>query len=106
MELKPVTHTITSAWHVDKESKTIVVESSDAVGPLRDGRPLYSRLYDDACDVGCETFNPRTGHGVRWFMVEEVVEDGDLQVTIFKPCTESVRRHPPLEGWELHILND
>ena len=106
MELKPVTHRIDFAWSWDKETKRIVVEASDVVGPLRDHRPLYSQLYDDACDVGCETFNPRTWRTVRWYMSSEVVEEGDLKVTIFKPCTESMRKDPRLEGWELHILND
>jgi len=100
-----VTHKITVAWQVNIPHKTIVVEASD-IAPLRDRRPLWSQLYDDACDVGCCLFNPTSHKTTWWYMSEELKRDGDLEVTIFKPTVEELRVNPTLAGWELHILND
>ena len=103
-QLTPVRHHTTSAWIYDCAKKWIICEASD-IG--RVGTPLWSQLYDDACDVGCETYNPFTQRTTRWYLHDEVKDgEGDLQVTIFRVCSETIRQRPTTEGWELHILND
>jgi hypothetical protein len=32
--------------------------------------------------------------------------EGDLQVSYYKPTPEAIRKYPQLEGWTIHILND
>lgn len=90
------------AFHVNLKKKMIVAEHSD-IGH----RSIMNQLYDDAADVGVVMFNPFTGKTTRWFMQDTVTDgEGDLQVTIYHPCTESIRKNRALEGWQLHILND
>ncbi len=94
--------TVTSAFTISTKNKSIVVEHSD----LRNTR-IDNRLYDDACDVGVVLYNPFTGRTTRWYCCcAETDGEGDLQVTIFKPCPETIYKHPGVAGWELHILND
>lgn len=102
MELNHNPIRVTSAFHVTKSMKSIVIEHSD-IGR----RSILNQLYDDACDVGVVLYNPFTNRTTRWYLHKEDVDnEGDLQVTIFKPCPETLRKHPANEGWELHILND
>jgi len=92
----------TSAFHINVKTKWIVVEHSD-IGR----RSILNRLYDDACDVGVVLYNSFTNRTTRWYLHEEKRDnEGDLQVSIFKPCPETLRKYPGNEGWELHILND
>ncbi len=87
---------------VNSNSKTLVAEHSD-MGRM----PLFSPLYDDACDVGIALHNTQTGVTTRWHLLEEKKDnEGDLQVTIFAPCHETLRMHRNLQGWTLHVLND
>lgn len=82
--------------------KLLVTEHSD-MGRMS----ILNRLYDDACDVGFATCNSQTGATIRWHMIEEQRDnEGDLEVTVFGVCSESLRVHPQMEGWRLHVLND
>ncbi len=86
----------------NKVSKILVAEHSD-MGRI----DLLSQLYDDACDVGFAVYNQRTNAMTRWHLIrEEKDSEGDLQVTIFGPCSETLRMHRNLQGWTLHVLND
>lgn len=87
---------------VSVSRKLLVTEHSD-MGNM----PILAPLYDDACDVGFALHNALTGVTTRWHMIEEKRDaDGDLLVTVFGPCSETVRLTPVLEGWKLHVLND
>jgi len=87
---------------VSASRKTLVTEHSD-MGNM----PLLSQLYDDACDVGFASLNSQTGVLIRWHLKEERKDaEGELAVTIFGPCSESVHKVPALEGWTFHVLND
>jgi hypothetical protein len=64
-------------------------------------------LYDDACDVGIEMFNPRTGVMTRWYMQDEVRDnDNDITHWTFRATSETLRKHPQLKDWRVDILND
>jgi hypothetical protein len=66
------------------------------------------RLCDDAVDVGTavECCGHRRGRVVRLYLSEEKREDGDVRWWDFKPCTESLRAVPALDGWSVRIFND
>lgn len=100
-QLNPTPIHVTSAFHISG-NKRIVVEHSD-IGNCN----IAAQLYDDACDVGIVLYNPFTGRTTRWYLQQEVKDqEGELQVTVFKPTSETLHKHPANEGWELHILND
>lgn len=81
--------------------KLLVTEHSD-IGNVR-----WQRLYDDAIDIGCALRNPSTGNVTRWYVAEEVRDaEGELQLTILKPASETVHWLRYLAGYELHVLND
>lgn len=88
-------------FSVSLEDKSLVTEHSD----LGRNVQILQRLYDDACDVGIAI---RGRIGVTyWYMHEEERDnEGDLQVTIYKPCPETLHKYPLLKGWTVHILND
>ena len=88
-------------FSVSLESKTLVTEHSDLGRAVQ----LQQRLYDDACDVGIAI---RGKGGVTvWFLHEEKKDDeGDLQVTIYEPTSETLHKYPAVKGWTVHILND
>lgn len=82
--------------------KHLVAEHSDLMG-----YSLQQRLYDDAYDVGFALHNPMTRAETRWAFARESRDaEHELIAMIFVPCTESVRKHPELQGWEVHVLND
>ena len=87
-------------FSVSREEKSLLAEHSD-LGRVQ----LQQRLYDDACDVGIAI---RGKGGVTvWYLHEEQCDrEGDLEVTIYMPTSETLRKHPQLEGWTVHILND
>ena len=66
-----------------------------------------ARLYDDACDVGYTLRNAKTNNLTRWYF-EKYVHDkeGDLVKTLYRPCSESVRKNPQLAGYTMIVYND
>lgn len=101
MQLNPIPFHVNVSFSVLTTKKRIVIEHS-SMGNMK----LCSPLYDDAADVGLALYNPDSGVTTRWFMHQEKYSSDDLDVTIFKPCTETLRTQPQLAGWELHVLND
>lgn len=104
MQLNVPTFSFNSPFQVtvNTASKMLVTERSD-MGNM----PLLSQLYDDACDVGLALHNEQTGKTTRWHLLREEKDgEGELQVTIFAPCSETLRFHRSLQGWTLHVLND
>jgi hypothetical protein len=90
------------AFTIDRKDKMLIIESS-TLRPLCD--PM-GRLYDDACDVGFSISSQGTGVKTYWYLSEEVEDgEGDLEVTIYRPISETLREFPALSGWSAHILN-
>ena len=86
------------AWSVN--DKTLTAEISDF------GRGFnWSRLYDDAADMGLALYNPKTGSITRWALVPHLLRD-DNQFWTLHPCTESVLKYPAVAGWKMTIIND
>jgi len=83
-------------------SKTLVTEISNFDSEFR-----FDQLYDDACDVGLAV-PTRDGCGVVYFFVAGEVRDaeGDIGMWNLEPCTESVRKHPTVEGVKMIVFND
>ena len=71
------------------------------------GQTHFSQLYDDACDVGLAIYNERTGSTTYWHTAAEVRDsDGDLTTWVLLPTGESCRKHPGVQNYVMHILND
>ena len=85
-------------------NKTLVVEASDLNRAA--GREDFVQLHDDACDIGIAVYNPRTGSVTYWYTCGKVTEQGELTAWILQPTNESCRRHPGVQCYTMHILND
>ena len=84
------------------ECKTFVAEASDLYS-----QPLQQRLYDDAADTGFALWNSVKNTVTRWYWAEDVRDgEGELIVTLYAPTSETLRMHPQLAGWKVHVLND
>lgn len=99
----PLQAVYVSKFTCNRTRKMFVAEHSD----LR-GVSLRQPLYDDAADAGFAIYNPATQQLSRWAFAREIRDEreNELQVTVYVPCSESVRKHPMLQGWEVHVLND
>lgn len=83
-------------------SKSLIAEASE----LREHN-LMQRLYDDAADAGFGMWNEKTNAVTRWYYGEDKRDkEGEITVTLFYPTTETLRKHPQLTGWVVHVLND
>jgi hypothetical protein len=92
---------------VDHKVKRMVIEASTLAGPLRDGGVKFSRIYSDAIDSGIILVSHKTDKATVWLLDKaERDADGDITVWVLEPTTETLRKHPNLRGWEIHILND
>ena len=85
------------------ESKMLIAEASDLCCWKQ---ALFRRLYDDACDIGIALYNPRTGSTTHWYTCAEVMEQDELTAWILQPTVESCRKHPGVQFYTMHILND
>ena len=104
MQLNPAPFPISRFTH-NPESKMLYVEMSDL--SYTAGRLPFEQLYDDACDEGIAVYNPRTNSTTYWYYVADVRDaDGDLTMWVLQPTTESCRKHPGVQNYTMHILND
>lgn len=103
MLLNPIPHSIKQFTH-NFESKLLFTEMSDL--GFRAGQLPFKQLYDDAADEGIALLNPRTGSVTYWYVVAEVREEGDITMWVLQPTTESCRKHPSVQCYTMHILND
>ena len=86
----------------DREKRKLVAEISD----LGLSNP-FSRLYDDAIDVGFALKNPKTENITYWAYHDVCHDpDGDVVYWKFYPLPESVRKNPSLAGYSLELFND
>lgn len=84
-----------------RSMRTLITEASEL-----HGYRLKERLYSDAADVGFGIFNLKTGETSRWVFEGEKRAEGDLLVCYYVPTKETLEKHPQLQGWKVHILND
>ena len=57
--------------------------------------------------IGIALSNPRTGSTTYWYYVAEARDcEGDLTHWILHPTHESCRKHPGVQCYTMHILND
>lgn len=105
MQLHPNPYCIAQFSH-HAESKTLIAEAS-TLG-WKPGYTRFDQLYDDACDVGIAVYNPRTMSTTYWHTVGGPAEDADGDVThwLLQPTYESCRKHPGVQNYIMHILND
>lgn len=89
----------------DRAKRMFIAERSTIEGNCSP-RALQLQVYQDACDVGFIMLSTRTGRESMWVEDGEIREDGELQVTIYKPTRDTLRRNPGLEGYTVHLLND
>lgn len=75
---------------------------------------LDDRVYDDACDVGFDLWNPKSGRTLLMTLADTKVDDeGDTQVWIYRSSGEVKGEWPRrrlirdrFPDVEVHILND
>jgi len=83
------------------ERKMLIAEMSDM------GNKPFVQLYDDACDEGLAVYNPRTNSTTYWHTAAEVRDnEGELTTWVLLPTSESCRKHPGVQNYVMHILND
>jgi hypothetical protein len=89
-------------FSVSNEYKMFVADASD----LR-GHNLEQRMYDDSADVGFALWNARTNTVTRWaYYAEQRDRENELLVTLYAPLPSTLRTHPQLNGWKVHVIND
>ena len=104
MQLNITPYNIKRFTH-NAEAKLLVTEASDL--NWMPGTDDFKQLYDDACDIGIALSNPRTGSTTYWYYVAEVRNsEGELTHWVLQPTNESCRKHPGVQCYTMHILND
>jgi hypothetical protein len=90
----------------DKRKKMIVGELSELSCRQTES---FGQVWDDAADYGFVIVNRKKGTEACFAVSREIRsndEDRELQVIVLVPTNETLRRHPALRGWEVHVLND
>lgn len=89
---------------IDTGSKEMVADVSDVVAPRGQ---VFGPLYDDAADVGIALRNERERTVATFALSNEKRDDeGDVQMWVFEPTSESIQVHPSLKGWTVILFND
>ena len=89
-------------------SRTACIEASDLRGlGISTLAQFFSRVYDDACDVGFGLRSGTTGKTV-YFILDEIKAESDREIACweFRVAQESANRHPSLKDWTVVIFND
>jgi hypothetical protein len=88
-------------FHYDKERKKFVAEASTL------GNPTFSKLYNDACDIGFLLESARTGTVVMYVVVQEKRDrEDDIEYWKLVPTQEAIRRVPGAEATSIIVFND
>lgn len=97
-------------WNIKRfthnaEAKILYADMSDFGdrGPMS----MFEQLYDDAADVGIAVYNYKTDSVTHWEFVSEIRDaDNDVTHWVLVPTGESCRKHPGVQDYSIHILND
>jgi hypothetical protein len=101
-----IAHTIHSGkFTFHTPTKTFVAEASDFGSSFED---LFSRVYDDACDVGFKLRSDKTGKEVIYYFEKEERDnvENELVAWVFTPASESIREVSQASGTSVKIYND
>lgn len=94
----------TQGIHHFPQRRVLVAEASEL--GLRPGQ-AWVQLYDDACDEGIVLRSHRTGAVTHWSLKSTTRSpDQEVMAWTLTPVTETLRRYPELQGYELRVLND
>ena len=101
MSILKVNTVLSDRFSHDVEDKIISCEISTL------NNVKFTRLYDDACDLGLELLNPKTNNRTRWYLQkEEILFSGEVAGWIFRPCPESENGNQNMAGYKMIIWND
>jgi len=89
-----------SRFRIDSAEKMMTAEASELTGFH------FSRLYDDACDIGIAISSPYTGLIATFYLSKTDADNEDTYGWNFLPCVEDLRKNPTLEGWKVLVIND
>jgi hypothetical protein len=71
---------------------------------------IFSRLYDDACDMGIAVHNSKRDTTTFWYIDKELITPQDPDQEVYgwelRPCSESIRTFPAIEQYKLTLWND
>jgi len=67
---------------------------------------IYSRIYQDAADLGFTMVSDKTGIESVWYLNRTKEHDGDLEFWEFNPTPETLKKIPALRGHKVIIFND
>lgn len=90
--------TISSSLFIVYKKKTLVGYISDLGGVN-----IFSRIYDDSCDVGFKVKSEKTGNIVDFSLVSEEKREGETICWKFNPIYSN---NPIVNGVEVVIYND
>jgi len=96
----------TKEFHWDAKEKLFSVEISTLAGPLRDRKPVFGQVYDDACDEGIVLVSHKTGREVVC-AVEKVDTDSEGDVAGWNLVPINKKSGRPMKNWfRVLIIND
>jgi hypothetical protein len=89
-------------FHFHKEDKRLTQEISSLEG-FR-----FRPLYDDACDIGFELENAKTGNITRWYVEKVDIHHEEICGWYCKPADSSIRYNSGsgIENFTILIIND
>lgn len=90
-------------FHSVPATRSLIAEASDL--GFRAGRLPFSRLYDDACDMGIAIAGKHST-AVFFLVGEDKDREGEIAGWLFEPTPETLRACPGLAGWHVTIIND
>ena len=93
----------------DHASRTASIEASDLRGlGISTLAQFFSRVYDDACDVGFGLRSGVTGKTVYFILDYQIEAESARGIACweFRVAQESANRHPSLKDWTVVIFND
>lgn len=95
-----------SQFDFDRATKLFTTE----ISMLCEGQrqlPVFTQIYDDACDVGLKLVSDKTGKEVVFYLdTEDRDGENEIQGWRLKPTTESIRKVPECKDLTMLIIND
>ena len=96
--------TNTDRFHYNAKTKIFACESSD-LAPLSSF--VWTRLFQDACDVGIFLTSHVTGQTIRYYLYDTTTDyEGDIQYWELRPVSADIRKFPAVANTKVIIYND
>ena len=103
MQLNPCP--LQAQWFTSDRGRKLMFADASDLG-FKAGQVPGGALYDDAADFGITLRNTDKGTVAHWYESDMLFHNGEQIGWRYKPTNETLRKHPNLKGWEVHILND